>query len=403
LSIFILSLLFSLSLLYHRVSKFYLIFLLAFVCAAAVLIRLPNILAVPVIFFFLFVSEGVCKKGWTLKQLARPGTFLIFTCLFTVLGYFLYYSSWEQFVVATSNSESHDLLLLFSNYFKDAIRLVAYIVIILTGLWAYRKLNISNFPLFKEFIFFLFFGFCLIFLVGYTKYSANYSMFLVAAAIALCLSQIFNARKEKLSYKILILYLFLLFLFINPFGSNTGLLKMYSLLVLVPFVLSVSELRNKKYWFILIAVLIPFAIVTKIFGIYEDKNLLVLNEELRLEKLSPIHTNSERAGYLEQVDTIVKNLKSKGVKVYFYGDKAHIFHYLYPETSFEIISFFQPVDKPDFFEELKKKIDGNSKVAVFLISSYPEVSDLTGSLIEQKLSKTGFQLVKALELNYYIK
>jgi hypothetical protein len=178
---------------------------------------------------------------------------------------------------------------------------------------------------------------------------------------------------------------------------------MYSLLVLVPFVLSVSELRNKKYWFILIAVLIPFAIVTKIFGIYEDKNLLVLNEELRLEKLSPIHTNSERAGYLEQVDTIVKNLKSKGVKVYFYGDKAHIFHYLYPETSFEIISFFQPVDKPDFFEELKKKIDGNSKVAVFLISSYPEVSDLTGSLIEQKLSKTGFQLVKALELNYYIK
>ena len=149
--------------------------------------------------------------------------------------------------------------------------------------------------------------------------------------------------------------LFLLFLFINPFGSNTGLLKGYSLLVLVPFILSISEIRNKRYWFVLTIVLVPFSIFTKIFGIYEDKNLLVLNEKVVLEKLSPIRTNSERAKYLEKVGATVENLRSRGVKVYFYGDKAHIFHYLYPDTSLDIISFFQPVDNRDFLEEIRKR------------------------------------------------
>ncbi len=403
LSIFILSLLFSLSLLYHRSVKFYLIFLLALVCAAAVLIRLPNILAVPVIFFFLFVSEGVSKKGWTLNQLTRPGTFLIFTCLFIVLGYALYYSSWDQFVVAYSNSESHDLLLLFSNYFKDAIKLAAYIFIILTGLWGYRKLNTSGFPLIKESVLFLFFGLCLIFIVGNTKYSVNYSLFLVAAAIAFCLSQIYDARKEKLSYKKLILLLFLLFLFIYPFGSNTGLLKAYSLLVLVPFVLSISELRIKNYWFILTAALIPFAISTKIYCIYEDKNLIVLNEKLRLEKLSPIHTNRQRAMYLKQVDTTVESLISEGVQVYFYGDKAHIFHYKYPETTLDIVSFFQPVDRPEFFKNIDKAFQGQHKVAVFVINSYPMTSALSQSLLEQFLISMGFDKVQKGSVEYFLK
>ena len=171
LSIVILSLLFSFTVLYIKVEKFYLIFFLSFFCAAAVLIRLPNALAIPVIFFILLRWEGVRKEEWAFKSTTIPIAFVFFTSLFCFLGYALYYNRWERFVAANPISQSHDPFLLFSNYFRDAVKLTGYCSLILFGSWGYKKINIPNFPLIKEAILVVFFVFCLLFSVGYSKYS----------------------------------------------------------------------------------------------------------------------------------------------------------------------------------------------------------------------------------------
>lgn len=403
LSIFILSLIFSVTALYLKTRKFYLICVLSLICALAILIRLPNVLAVFIIFFCLLVSEVLSKKEWGFQKIRKPATFVSLTFLFLLVGYSFYYDSWEQFIVATSNSNSHDLLLLFLNYLKDGLKLVGFVILILLGLFGYRKVLPEDLLLLKDSVLVLFFVGCLSFFVGYTKFSVNYALFLVALVSALVLVQTYYGRREKLSDNQLLLYLFLFFLFINPFGSNTGLLKAYSLLLLLPFVLSMSKIQDKKYWLILVAVLIPFSILTKIFGVYEDKNLLVLNEELKLEKLSPIRTNTGRAEFLKETDAIVQQLKIRQVEVFFYGDKSHIFHYIYPESFLNISSFFQPVDDLGFFKEIENALQGKDDIAVFIVNSYPENSPSSVSLLEEELINIGFQIVEDDLLKYYLR
>ncbi|QCY68639.1 hypothetical protein FHG64_04085 [Antarcticibacterium flavum] len=403
LSIFINTLLFSLTALYLRTGRMYLIPVLSFICAAAVLIRLPNILGIPLVFLFLLVIERLKLGKLNVKVLVFPGLFLGLSMLVMTAGYSIYYKTWEQFIQATSNSNSHDLLLLFSNYFRDGLKLIGFVFLIVFGFFVYRKLPSHRVVLLKDAGLFLFLVVCLLFFVGYSKFSVNYALFLVALAISFVLIQVWEGRGERISARKLILILFLFFLFINPLGSNTGLLKAYSLLLLFPFVLSISAVKEKKYWLILAAVLIPFSVVTKVFGVYEDKNLMDLEEEVKLEKLSPIHTNSERANFLKETDAAVQNLTAQGIEVFFYGDKAHIFHYLYPKTYLDLSSFFQPVDDLVFFDEIEKVLQGKESVAVFVVNSYPENSPSPLSLFELAMIKNGFEKVEDESIRYYFR
>jgi hypothetical protein len=403
LSIFINTMLFSLTALYLRTGKNYFIPVLSFIGAAAVLIRLPNILAVPLVFLFLLLFERLKFKKWNVKIFISPGLYLSLSLLLMVVGYCIYYKTWEQFIQATSNSNSHDLLLLFSNYFRDVLKLIGFVFLIVFGFFVYRKLPSKRFVLLKDGILFLFLVVCLLFFVGYSKFSVNYALFLVALSISFVFIQVYEGRSEKMSGKNLILILFLFFLLINPFGSITGLLKSYSLLLLFPFVLSISTVKDKKYWLILAAVLIPFSVVIKATGVYEDKNLMALNEELKIEKLTPIRTNSERANFIQETDAVVQNLSAQGVEVFFYGDKSHIFHYLYPETSLDLSSFFQPVDDPVFFAEVEKVLQGKESVAVFIINSYPENLSSSLSLFELELITNGFEKIEDGKVKFYQK
>lgn len=404
LSIFFLSIIFSVTALYIKTRKIYLVFFLSLFCAAAILIRLPNVLIIPMIFLFLLVTESVGLKKLYFRKILIPVIYLLLTSLFTFACYSFYYDTWNHFILATSNSESHNLLLLFSNYLKDGFKIVGFIFLILFGLFGYKKINLNRQLLVKDGVLIIFFIVSLYFFVGYTKFSINYALFLVALAISILIIEIYNGFKEKFSESRLVIFLFITFLFVNPLGSSTGLLKAYSLLLLFPFILSISKLKDKKYWLILVAVLIPFSILTKVFGIYEDKNLMALSEELKLQKLSPIRTNRERAFYLEETDNLVQNLFSRGVEVYFYGDKSHIFHYLYPETFLHNKSFFQPVDDFSYVQDILDMVRDKDQVAVFIVETYPvlEPSPLP-SLMEKELLKRNFEKLYNGNIIYYLK
>lgn len=401
LSIFINSFLFAVTALYLKSRAFYLIVVLSFLCAVAIFIRFPNGLAVPIVFIFVLVSEKLSGRGRGLKIIERPVIFLILTLLLLFFGYSLYYTGLDQFVGAFSNSESHNILFLLKNYFKDGIETAGFVVLLLLLFLLYKKV-IARASLLQEGILIVLFIVFLLYFVGYSKFAINYSLFLVAMVISIVVIQTYYNRKDIFSFEQLILYLLLLFLFINPFGSNTGLLKAYSLFLLLPFVLTIIDLKCKKFWLLLFVVLVPFSVLIKFYGIYEDKSLFHLDEKLELKKLSPIRTNSVRKEYLERTDAVVQQLSAQGVDIYFYGDKSHIFHYLYQDSSINISSFFQPVDEITFFPEIKEVLRGKNRVAVFIVDSYPERESSRTSFMEQEIIRNGLKKEEDGSVKYYL-
>jgi len=399
-SIFILSLIFSLTVLYCRRSGIYLLLLLALGCSAAVLIRLPNILVVPIVFSFI----GVSKKNQAGYFIWKPAVlFLGLTILLVFFGFSMYYSHLEEFLGASANSSSHNLKILFYNYFLHGLRILLFITLILGGYFAFKK-SVWKVP---KLVIYAVTGLFFIILIGVfvirSKYSQNYSLFLTAFALSIIIIQIMRNRKNLLSIQNLVLYLYVLFLFINPFGSNTGLLKAASLFLLLPFVLSFQNIKPDKYWLLILIVLVPFSFIEKLSGTYEDDGIPVLNTTLTIPALHPVKTTKTRAAFLEKINSEIRELKKNNVEVYFYGDKSHIFHYLYPETSMNIDFFFQPIDDLIYYSHLKKKLEGRERVAIFIIQSYPGNETRMQHIVGEELLNDGFKKIKTESFDYYLK
>lgn len=403
LSIFILSLIFSLSIQYLKSSKLYLLMLLSLLCASAVFIRLPNLLVIPIVFFAIGFNEKIRKGYFSSKDLKPPVIFVLLTLLCVYFGYFMYYPGVEGFYGASANSTSHDLKTLFYHYFIHGIKLSLFISFIILGHYFFKKFQHRAPKLFLYGILGLFYILFIGFFVFHSKYSQNYSLFLTSLALSVLILQVMQNRKNLFSLKQIFLYLYFFFLFINPFGSNTGLLKAVSLFLLLPFVLSINDLKLKQYWLLILIVLLPFSLIEKLYSTYEDRDILSLNRTLDLELLKSINTNETRADFLKKIDREVIELKKNNVQVYFYGDKSHVFHYLYPETNLNINSFFQPVDELDYYPKIEQVISEKPRTAIFILDSYPGESFNELSSLEVSLVKDGFHNISKGDVFYYLR
>ena len=387
LSILILSLIFSISVLYISYQRWYIVIALALLCSMAILIRLPNLLVIPILCLFLFFVNR--KTLRTSTRLLVSTTFGVVTLLAVLLSLYSYYGDSNSFQKASANTNSHFLSELVANYIRDGISVFFYTAFILLVYYLFTVLGKRTSKVIALFavivIFLIFIG---IFITP-SKYSIDYAFFILAVALAFTAISLYhnwNSSKDRL-----VLILYLLFLFINPFGSNTGLLKGYSLFVLFPFVYGFVRYKSGKFWTTILFLLVPLAIITKIYGIYEDKNIFFLNTIPNHELLSPIRTNKDRADYLNYIDRRIVDYRQKGYNVLVYGDKSHIFHYLYPETSVGVASFFQPVEDITFLPQILDSVSSGQKSVIFLVPSYPEKNRAEMvSLLERELLKKGF-------------
>lgn len=401
LSIFILSFIFSVTVLYLQKPGFIFVLLLSTLSAVAVLVRLPNLLVIPIIFLVILYSDKINKGYFTGKLSA---IYLLITILIIFFGYSMYYSSPEDFFRSSSKSSYHNLQILFNNYFQHGIKMFLLLFLLLGGYFIYRtkRDKVSKYLLYAVA------GAILLILMGLfvirTKYSQNYSLFLTSMAISMVIVTIIQNNKEWISPRHLVLYLYILFLFINPFGSNTGLLKATSLFLLLPFVLSFSNFKINSYWILTAIVLLPFALIEKLSIIYEDRGISALNTTINIDLFNNISTTETRADFLERIDAEIKELKNRNVQIYFYGDKSHIFHYQFPETNLNIASFFQPIDNLMYFSKIDEKIKNKEQVAIFMVDSYP--GNQTGSqpnVIGEKLIQEGFKKIEMASFSYFLK
>lgn len=403
LSIFILSLIFSLTILYFKKKQIYLIFILSILSAAAVLIRIPNILVVPILIIAIGLIEKVRSGTFSGKTLIPPLVFFLLTTLCIFFGYFWYYPNFEVFFQASANATSHNLENLLHHYLVDGVQLVIYLFFILGGFLLIKKLKVRVPVVLLYGLLGVIFFLLLSTFVALTKYSQKYSFLLTALAISFSIIQVLKNKRDMLHYKNLVLYLFIIFLFINPFGSDTGLLKATSLVVLLPFVLSAVNFRINSYWFFVWIIIIPFSILENFYKSYEDQKILVLDQRLKLDLLDPIHTNKTRSEFLINVDLEIKKLEEENIQAFFYGDKSHVFHYLYPETDLNINSFFQPVQDLIYYPKMMQAIKQKKRVAIFLVDSYPENIKKEETFFDIKLIENGFEKITKGKIEYFVR
>lgn len=401
LSIFILSLIFSFAVLYLKKSGFYLLLILSILSAVAVFLRLPNLLVILFVFLVILYS-GKTNNGFFSAKF--PATYLLFTTLIICFGYIIYYDSLEDFFKASIKASSHDLKILFQNYIQHGLKMLLILSLLLGSYLGYKNLRDKK----SKYVFYVVANLILAILIGLfvvrTKYSQNYSLFLSSLALSMVVVTILENHKEWLSLKYLVLYLFILFLFINPFGSNTGLLKATSLFLLLPFVLSFSNFKINSYWIMPVMILLPFSLFEKLANPYEERGLPALNTTINIDSVNYINTTKTKADFLERIDAEIKELRNKNVNVYFYGNKSHIFHYLFPETNLNIASFFQPIDELIYYSEIEKKINIKEPVAIFMVDTYPgPKTNSKVSLVGEKLLEAGFKKIDMGSFFYFFR
>lgn len=330
--------------------------ILTLLLAVSVFLRLPNVILIFVFGFYILLVENYQKS-----------LILIFLSLCLILlGYKITYSHLDLLKFSLAQNEHHNPVTLIKNYYEDGLQVLGYILLIGSAYCLWLWLRKKRYA--KEVMVSILFP-LLVLTISFSPYWIDYSLFLTATGISWCFYRWF-IQKEKKNYPILI---FFLLLFVLPFGSNTGLLKASLGMVLFPFVYSIRS-GNTKFWLILIFVLIPIAIMEYISMTYEDKAVIHLTKEINIEKLKEVRTSAKRSDFISNVNRKVQYFKEEDYNIIFYGDKSHIFKFLYPESvTVDTWKFFQPVD--DLLE-----IEGElgKKTVLFVIDKYPDAFALDG-------------------------
>ncbi|NJW55288.1 hypothetical protein, partial [Salinimicrobium oceani] len=104
LSILFLSIIFTMAIDHIKNPKFFKLLFLSVLCSAAVLIRLPNVLVLPIIFFWFLIFRKTFPKTFLYRWQAV--IFLLLSLLGVAVGYASYDRSWNSLVSASANADS---------------------------------------------------------------------------------------------------------------------------------------------------------------------------------------------------------------------------------------------------------------------------------------------------------
>lgn len=366
-TVFISSVIFTLLVSFIRSLNSLKLVLLAIFYAVAVFIRFPNIILLVIIPVILLIDKYCLGTNFK-TYLKQSLVFIFLSFFFVAIGYFLVFYNDPHFGESFLLSGKHHVIdKLLLGYFFDGLTILGYSIFLLLGYFLIKRKGKNVYV--SIFVVVLLVAF-MITLVIHTKYSRSYSLLLTSLGAVFGITQFFDKKTDN-RYR-LMLVAFVLFLFVNPFGSNTGLLKSSFLFILFPAILMNTSYNSRRMTVKLLLIMIPFAFIEKVNAVYEDGKIYRLSEMAEHELLQPIKTTPQRKMFLDKMHKEVKKLKHEEVPVYFYGNKSHIFVYLYPGSNLESNSFFQTGEYLLHSDSLQQKIESFDKAAIFIIENYPE-------------------------------
>ena len=154
--------------------------------------------------------------------------------------------------------------------------------------------------------------------------------------------------------------------------------------------------------------ILPFAIIEKVNYIYQDSRLYKLSFLTNKNQLLGIHTTENRANFVNKMDKEYNYLIKNNYAVFFYGNKSHLFNFLYPKYNLKIADFHQTVDNDLYANKIIIETNKYKKnVAVFIVDHYPRTDgddfDVSSSIVVNKLIKNNFTPIVKDDFVYYIK
>ncbi|WP_183075504.1 glycosyltransferase family protein [Gillisia mitskevichiae] len=401
-STLLLSLIFFTSLDYLEKNSVAKILLLSFLTVAAILTRFPNFVVLLVISGFLFYDERNSNLIKT-KAFLKPVFYLLFSMFLTVLVYSLYYSDFVLVIKEEFDIAGHETTHLLKNYLNDFYKLIAISLYFLTSYEVFKfcakKVRKPELVYIPFFIIQLLISFGI---ASLTKY--NFTLYFVSIVLSFAVIFFKEKKSNFPNREFIILILYVICMFVNPFGSNTGLIKASFLFILFPFIAVILKPTRIKFWVGTLIVTCFLGITNKVLIPYEDANFLKLNNSVNIPKLSQIRTQGERSDYLEDVDKEIAKLLNEDINPYFYGSKSHIFNYLYPFASINIKDFNQDLMNSEINPKMQRLMKSKEKIAIFLTYKYPENSYYTDlSALEERLLNEGFEKISKGKILYYIR
>ncbi|WP_172822460.1 hypothetical protein [Gillisia sp. Hel1_33_143] len=382
--------------------KGYKILLLSVLVIIAVFIRFPNLILIPILFALLLFEENYrdYKRSIHLKI---PMLYVVLTSTITLSVFYLINNNFSEHFLAEINTSSHKPGLLLISYLKDLAKIFGFsLYFILT--YKVLSFNIGRARNIKMSYFLFYLAQFFLAITVSVVYKYNFTLYYVSIAFSFVTIYLIENKFSIYGIKFKIIILFIFMLFIHPFGSNTGLLKAAFLFLLFPFLLIILSPKNARFWIGNLILICFLGITVKVISPYEDDNMWNLNAPLNIHQLYLVRTTKQRADYITDITYERQRLLGKDIDVYFYGNKSHIFNYLYPSSSLGISDFNQNLENSNFQIKIQNILKKKRNLALFLTTSYPnKIIYSSQSLLEKELMELGFEKVLKNQVLYYLK
>lgn len=369
------------------------ILVLSFLMALSMLIRIPNIIIIPLMYIYFHAVRN--KYQWSNSKMHQN---YIVTVLFTLIIYFLYllltFGNPSHIINSFASGNQHGITKMIHYYYEDVKKIIVFTSIFIVFYLLTTRQKKAN----------LLFNSLLIIVVLlsllYThrfNFLFHWQYALITSSFLISFFIIQNISHKKISLTSIFI---LLSMFSISFLSNTGLLKIVYLSNLAMLYFA-EDLNRKTRLFLYYGILffLPYAAIERISSTFEDKGYVDLTWQIKSEELECIFTTKKQSEYINKISEISRQLKKEEYKVYYYGLGSHLFSFIDPSPR-KKYSYYQVYNNPEEINEIISD-SANRKIAVMLFN-LPSNSGHT-TIVEKQLNQKGFRLDSDNYISIYVK
>ncbi len=392
--------------LYYRYRKNWWLVALGIFMTLAIFTRMPNVVLLPIsAILFMVVNWKRVSLGQTLLQITLV---LGVTAVTSYIVLVIFYGSPSNYLAAYHEvitfDQGHSVTRLLTKYIFATIEFLPRFLAILGLALMYRYLckyselsgkRVAQLWAWGITVFVTFF-------VCWTHKDSNnfyrQDVLLALLLSIMCAAAYYAALTKQAQSAWQFIAIIFLFALVPMAGSDTGLLKVGSYL-LVPFVyllgVKYCTPRVIKFMWAVLAAFIIFAPLHRVKFLYEDQGLQFVNTLAGNPSLNVITTPERAALISEMSEIIAQNSKILPVGT----SQRFIFEYLQGTRVKYARNFFHSdLNNQKYVDYTKSDIEQNAYPTVVVIDGYPEDEidpTLEDNLMEQMLTDKHYSLIKA--------
>lgn len=379
--------------------------LLGILSALCIATRLPNVLILPILYFG-FVAFSVLDNRMRFWKTSLLFSIIVtvFFCFLVWLCYGSIFVYWNELLSSFSiKDEDHGIATMLYNYGQHGIKILYYGIVLSAFYFLYSYIKSKKVSALYVVLLAIIPLFLYVKKIHASGFNTKVSLFMAAVLIVMIILQLFqNISKKEIFTAKNASYLWILFFMGVPcFGSNSGLKYAGIFLVMLPYIYINITYAYKKYFVILLIVLIPFAIIEKFQIKFMDEKQSLLTENVNINLLEGIHTTPEKVKKIDAINQIHQQLKKEKKQVYFYGVDSYIFNYLLEKSKRPFLTYPMKLDNEDEIQWISTLISKQKPTFIIVSNAVEEkaLSPVEKNIVKQNYKRSVYAGFVVLEPN----